>query len=52
MARLGLAPGPVVGQALEYLMELRMERGMIPEDEAFALLEAWAEERGIAPLTG
>ena len=47
MARLGLAPGPVVGQALEYLMEVRMERGVIPEDEAFALLDAWAADRAI-----
>ncbi len=47
MERLGLPPGPVVGQALAYLMELRMERGPIAQDEAFALLEAWASERGL-----
>ena len=45
MEHLGIPPGPLVGEALAYLMELRMERGPIPEDEAFALLDAWAAER-------
>jgi poly(A) polymerase len=48
MQRLGLEPGPVVGEALAFLMEIRMERGEIPEDEAYELLEMWAKERGIA----
>ena len=48
MERLGLEPGPVVGEALAYLMEIRMERGEIPEDEAYGLLEQWAKERGLA----
>jgi poly(A) polymerase len=47
MERLGLEPGPLVGEALASLMEVRMERGEIPEEEAYRLLEAWAEERGI-----
>jgi poly(A) polymerase len=47
MERLGLEPGPLVGEALAYLMEIRLERGEIPEDEAYALLAAWAAERGI-----
>ena len=47
MERLGLEPGPIVGRALEYLMELRMERGPIDEDEAFALLDEWAKEQGV-----
>jgi poly(A) polymerase len=47
MDRLGVAPGPVVGEALAYLMELRMDRGPIPEDEAYELLDAWATERDI-----
>jgi poly(A) polymerase len=47
MERLGLEPGPVVGEALAFLMEIRMERGEIPGDEAYELLEAWARERGI-----
>ncbi len=48
MEHLDLAPGPVVGEALAYLMELRIERGPIEEAEAFELLDAWAAERGIA----
>jgi poly(A) polymerase len=47
MARLGLEPGPLVGESLAYLMEVRMERGEISEEEAYELLEAWARERGI-----
>ena len=46
MEHLGLEPGPQVGEALAYLMEVRMERGPIPQDEAFTLLDAWAEEHG------
>ena len=47
MERLGIAPGPSVGRALEFLMELRMERGPIDEDEASALLDEWAKQQGI-----
>ena len=47
MERLGIEPGPIVGEALAYLMEVRMERGEIPADAAFALLDVWANERGI-----
>ena len=47
MERLGLDPGPAVGRALEYLMELRLERGPIDEEEAYALLEAWAKQEGL-----
>ena len=46
MDHLGVEPGPVVGRALDFLMELRLERGPIPEHEAFELLDAWAKERG------
>ena len=47
MERLGLEPGPLIGEALAYLMEVRVERGEIPEEEAYRLLEEWARERGI-----
>ena len=47
MDRLGLPPGPLVGRALAFLMEVRMERGPIDEQEAAALLDAWAKEQGI-----
>jgi poly(A) polymerase len=42
MAILGIPPGPLVGQAYKYLLDLRMERGPVPHDEAVALLRAWA----------
>ena len=45
MEILGLEPGPEVGRALAYLMDLRMERGLIPQDEAVELLKSWAAER-------
>ena len=47
MERLGLAPGPIVGEALAFLMELRMERGPIADEDAYAELDAWAKERGL-----
>lgn len=47
MEHLALAPGPQVGEALAYLMEVRMDRGPVDEDEAFALLDTWAKERGL-----
>jgi poly(A) polymerase len=45
MAHLGVPPGPIVGEALAYLFEVRMDRGPIPEDEAFELLDAWVRDR-------
>jgi poly(A) polymerase len=45
MDALRLQPGPEIGEALAYLMEVRLERGPIPEDEAIALLRAWAADR-------
>ena len=47
MEHLGVPPGRVVGEALAYLKDLRLERGPIDRDEAFELLDAWATERGV-----
>ena len=47
MERLGVPPGPVVGEALAYLMDIRMERGPVSESDAYRLLDAWAAERGL-----
>jgi poly(A) polymerase len=52
MGHLGLKPGPAVGEALEHLLELRIEHGPIGEEEAFELLDAWAADRGIARAHG
>jgi len=50
MVHLGLAPGPDVGRALDFLLELRLEEGPLGEDEARRRLDSWwAAER---PTTG
>ena len=46
MEHLGLTPGPAVGQALAYLLELRLDEGPLGEDEAYRRLDAWWEQRG------
>ncbi|WP_286219417.1 CCA tRNA nucleotidyltransferase [Paraoerskovia sediminicola] len=46
MATLGIEPGPVVGQAYKFLLELRMERGPLGEDVAREELERWWAARG------
>jgi poly(A) polymerase len=47
MEHLGIGPGPLVGEAREYLLELRMDRGPIPDEEAYRLLEEWARQKGL-----
>jgi poly(A) polymerase len=49
MEHLGLKPGREIGEALQHLMELRLERGPMEKDEAYRELDAWAAERGIQP---
>ena len=41
MEHLGLAPGPAVGRALDFLMELRLDEGPLGEEEARRRLDAW-----------
>ncbi len=45
MARLGIAPGPLVGEALDFLLELRLEEGPLGKEEASRRLAAWWAER-------
>jgi len=45
MARLGIGPGRAIGQAREFLLELRLEEGPLGEDEAGRRLEAWWNDR-------
>jgi poly(A) polymerase len=45
MTRLGLKPGPVVGEALAFLMELRLDEGPLGEEEAGRRLDAWWASR-------
>jgi poly(A) polymerase len=49
MAHLGIAPGPLVGEARDFLMEIRLEEGEVGESEAYRRLDEWARVRGIPP---
>lgn len=49
MEFLGVEPGPIVGQALAYLLELRLEEGEMGEPEAYKRLTEWAREQGVEP---
>jgi poly(A) polymerase len=41
MRILGISPGPVVGRAYQHMLELRMDRGPLTEQEATAELLTW-----------
>ncbi len=41
MAHLGVAPGPDVGRALRWLLELKRTEGELPPDELLARLDDW-----------
>ena len=45
MGLLGIGPGRAVGEALDFLMELRLDEGPLGEEEATARLRAWWAER-------
>jgi poly(A) polymerase len=45
MEILGLPPGREVGEAYRHLLELRMDHGPLPEEEARAALLAWWAQR-------
>jgi len=49
MAYLGVPPGPVVGAALDFLLDARLDEGPIAPDDAYARLDRWAREQGIIP---
>ncbi len=41
MSHLGVGPGPIVGRALAYLLELRLEDGPHSREDALRLLDEW-----------
>jgi poly(A) polymerase len=49
MQILGVDPGPLVGEALDFLLEARLDEGPLSEDDASARLAGWARARGIEP---
>jgi poly(A) polymerase len=44
MAHLGIGPGRAVGAALEHLMEIRLEEGLLGEAEIRSRLDVWWRE--------
>ena len=49
MAYLGVPPGPIVGEALDFLLEVRLDEGPIAVSDAYARLDRWGRARGITP---
>jgi poly(A) polymerase len=49
MRILGVAPGPVVGQARDFLLELRITEGELGRERVTHELLRWAAARGIIP---
>lgn len=47
MEHLGLAPGPEIGEALAFLLDLRLDEGPMTPEDARARLDEWAEARGL-----
>ncbi len=47
MQILGLPPGPLIGQAYRYLLDLRLEHGPLGRDRAARALLRWAAEAGL-----
>ena len=47
MEVLGILPGPLVGQAHRFLLELRMEHGPLGRDRAGQELRRWAQAKGL-----
>ena len=45
MQHLGMRPGPLVGEALDYLMEIRLDEGEISKEEAYRRLDEWNRRR-------
>ena len=47
ITHLGITPGPAVGKAMDFLLELRLEEGPLGRDEALRRLdEWWAAQQG------
>jgi poly(A) polymerase len=45
MEHLGIRPGRAVGEALEFLLDLRLDEGPLGEQEAYRRLDAWWASR-------
>lgn len=47
MAYLGVKPGPLVGAALDMLLEHRLDEGPFSEAAAYRMLDEWKRQRGL-----
>lgn len=47
MEYLGVRPGPVIGRALEMLLEAKLDGEIQNKEEAYTLLDRWLAEQGI-----
>jgi poly(A) polymerase len=45
MAHLRIEPGPTVGEAIQYLTEIRLDEGEISKDDAYNRLDEWWAKR-------
>ncbi len=48
MAHLGLAPGPAVGKAMKFLLELRLDEGLLGDDVVLERLDHWWRDQQLA----
>ncbi|MEO3811389.1 CCA tRNA nucleotidyltransferase [Sphaerisporangium sp. B11E5] len=44
---LGVRPGPIVGEAYKFLLEMRLDKGVVGKEAATEALLQWARERGV-----
>jgi poly(A) polymerase len=49
MTYLGVPPGPMIGDALDFLLEARLDEGPMSDEDAYTRLDRWARERGTIP---
>ena len=49
MEHLGVEPSPVVGEALSHLLEIRLDEGLVGDDEIRRRLDAWWQARASTP---
>jgi poly(A) polymerase len=48
-AVLGVPPGPVIGRAYRFLLDMRLDKGVLGKEAATEALIAWARSEGLIP---
>jgi poly(A) polymerase len=48
MELLGVGPGRIVGEALDFLLEIRLEEGLVGDTEIRRRLDQWFRDRSHA----